>query len=65
MKAIIGVVVQPARTPACHAGGRGFESLPSRHFSNLWSYRLTARTGDFQSSNRGSIPRKTAIIMGD
>lgn len=26
-----------------------------------WSHRLTARTRDFQSRNRGSIPRGTAI----
>ena len=28
-----GAVVQLVRTPACHAGGRGFKSLPSRHLN--------------------------------
>ena len=32
---ICGLVVQLVRMPACHAGGRGFESLPGRQFSKL------------------------------
>ena len=27
-----GPVVQLVRTPACHAGGRRFKSVPGRHF---------------------------------
>ncbi len=30
-----GPVVQLVRTPACHAGGRGFESLPDRHLGEV------------------------------
>ena len=29
---VCGPVVQLVRMPACHAGGRGFEPLPGRHF---------------------------------
>ena len=30
-----GAVVQLVRIPACHAGGRGFESRPLRHFKKI------------------------------
>ena len=78
-----GGVVQSARTSACHAEGRGFESRHSRHYNysikllklkvivflnlilctTFWSHRLTVRTADFQSANRGSIPRGTELTL--
>ena len=40
-----GSVVQLVRTPACHAGGRGFKSLPSRH---LLSFEKERKQRKFQ-----------------
>ena len=48
-----GSVVQLVRTPACHAGGRGFKSLPSRH------YAFVAQLVEQRTENprvTGSIP---------
>ena len=34
---IIGLVVQLVRIPACHAGGREFESRPDRNYEVVLS----------------------------
>ena len=49
----VGVVVQLVRTPACHAGGRGFKSLLSRYQSPVaqWREQLPSK-----QSVVGSIP---------
>ena len=43
-----GAVVQLVRIPACHAGGRGFESRPLRHF--LSAFRRQRRPPLFDAA---------------
>ncbi len=42
----LGVVVQLVRTPACHAGGRGFEPRLSRHSKLNSNYEKITCTRD-------------------
>ena len=58
-----GAVVQLVRTPACHAGGRGFKSLPRRQkgrdFITALFYAQVAQLVEQRTENprvAGSIP---------
>ena len=60
---IRGLVVQLVRMPACHAGGRGFESLPGRLYQsdtyNLIFYGIIAQLGEhlpYKQGVTGSSP---------
>ena len=53
-----GAIVQLVRTPACHAGGRGFNPHSSRHRSLV----QLRRTADSKSANGGLIPSTPAIF---
>ena len=53
-----GPVVQLVRMPACHAGGRGFEPHPDRHFFYC-RYASVAQSVEQRTENPrvgGSIP---------
>ena len=53
---ICGLVVQLVRMPACHAGGRGFESLPGRQFNILCWCGSTVEQLTCNQQVVGSIP---------
>ncbi len=57
--AIAGPVVQLVRMPACHAGGRGFESRPDRHIYTIALNGSVAQLVEQRTENPcvgGSIP---------
>ena len=55
-----GAVVQLVRTPACHAGGRGFKSLPRRHFKKLRLSRLHSS----ERNRYAAIAQQVERILG-
>ena len=66
---ICGPVVQLVRMPACHAGGRGFEPHPDRHYSlsKLSCFASVAQSVEQGTENPrvvGSIPTGGTISCG-
>ena len=60
---IRGPVAQLVRVPACHAGGRGFESLPGRHIFLIFGQ--LAQSVEQRTENPrvpGSIPGLATIF---
>ena len=58
---LCGRVVQLVRTPACHAGGRGFEPHSGRQFASV-AQSVEQRTENPRVD--GSIPSGSTIICG-
>ena len=67
MISLDGAVVQLVRTPACHAGGRGFKSLPRRHLFAAIAQSVERILGkdEVPSSNLGSSSRETRCPARD
>ena len=51
-----GSVAQLVRAPACHAGGRGFEPLPSRHLNKIWEHSSAGRASALQAEGHRFEP---------
>src|SRR5690554_4594478 len=56
-----GAVVQLVRIPACHAGGRGFESRPLRH--SFWVVSSAGRASPLQGEGHWFDPSTTHQIL--